>query len=131
MATASLWPKLSARGVPRAAATYLVTSWLILEVGHLLSLILDMPHFAMRFVLWLLVVGFLPAMVLASSSGVFARIGEIDLPETEPASRAEHRVHDGEGGHGRSRAGEVDPLPFIVGGLILLALLFLGASRYF
>ncbi|MEA3060823.1 MAG: hypothetical protein QOJ94_604 [Sphingomonadales bacterium] len=129
MATASLWPKLSARGVPRAAATYLVTSWLILEVGHLLSLILDMPHWAMRFVFWLLVVGFLPAMVLASSSGVFARIGEIDLPETEPASRAEHRVHEGEGGH--ARAGEVDPLPFIVGGLILLALLFLGASRYF
>ncbi|MEA3040169.1 MAG: hypothetical protein QOE79_2682, partial [Sphingomonadales bacterium] len=131
MATASLWPKLSDRGVPRAAATYLVTSWLILEVGHLLSLILDMPHFAMRFVFWLLVVGFLPAMVLASSSGVFARIGEIDLPETEPASRAEHRVHEGDGGHGHARAGEVDPLPFIVGGLILLALLFLGASRYF
>jgi TolB-like protein/tetratricopeptide (TPR) repeat protein len=131
MTTLSLWPKLSARGVPRAAATYLVTSWLILEVGHLLSLILDMPHFAMRFVFWLLVVGFLPAMVLASSSGVFARIGEIDLPETEPASRAEHRVHEGEGGHGHARAGEVDPLPFIVGGLILLALLFLGASRYF
>ncbi|MEA3000678.1 MAG: hypothetical protein QOK17_2511 [Sphingomonadales bacterium] len=129
MATASLWPKLSARGVPRAAATYLVTSWLILEVGHLLSLILDMPHWAMRFVFWLLVVGFLPAMVLASSSRLFARIGEIDLPETEPASRAEHRVHEGEGGHGG--AGEVDPLPFIVGGLILLALVFLGASRYF
>src|SRR4051812_22528788 len=135
MATASLWPKLRVRGVPRAAATYLVTSWLILEVGHLLSLILDMPHVAMRFVFWLLVVGFLPAMVFAQSSGIFAKVGEIDLPETEPASRAEHRLHDGEGesggGHGHGRAGEVDPLPFIVGGLILLALLFLGAGRYF
>jgi TolB-like protein/Tfp pilus assembly protein PilF len=130
MPAASLWPKLSTRGVPRAAATYLVTSWLILEVGHLLSLILDMPHFAMRFVFWLLVVGFVPAMVLASSSRVFARIGEIDLPETEPASRAEHHVHEG-GGHGAAKSGEVDPLPFIVGGLILLALLFLGATRYF
>jgi TolB-like protein/Tfp pilus assembly protein PilF len=126
----ALWPKLSERGVPRAAATYLVTSWLVLEVGHLLSLILDMPHWAMRFVFWLLVVGFLPAMVLASSSGAFARIGEIDLPETEPASRSEHHLHEeGAGGHGK--AGEVDPLPFIVGGLILLAILFLGASRYF
>jgi len=137
MATASLWPSLRARGVPRAAATYLVTSWLILEVGHLLSLILDMPHVAMRFVFWLLVVGFLPAMIFASSSAMFAKVGEIDLPETEPASRAEHHLHDGDGeagaggkGHGHGRPGEIDPLPFIVGGLILLALLFLGASRY-
>lgn len=135
MATASLWPSLRARGVPRAAATYLVTSWLILEVGHLLSLILDMPHVAMRFVFWLLVVGFLPAMIFASSSAMFAKVGEIDLPETEPASRAEHHLHEGDGeagagGHAHGRAGEVDPLPFIVGGLILLALLFLGASRY-
>src|SRR3954447_96401 len=120
----ALWPRLSERGVPRAAATYLVTSWLILEVGHLLSLILDMPHWAMRFVFWLLVVGFLPAMVLASSSRAFARIGEIDLPETEPASRSEHHLHE-EGAGGHAKAGEVDPLPFIVGGLILLAILFL------
>lgn len=128
----ALWPRLSERGVPRAAAAYLVTSWLVLEVGHLLSLILDMPHWAMRFVFWLLVVGFLPAMVLASSSRLFARIGEIDLPETEPASRSEHHLHEeGAGGHGHAKAGEVDPLPFIVGGLILLAILFLAASRYF
>jgi TolB-like protein/Tfp pilus assembly protein PilF len=127
------WSKLKERGVARAAATYLVTSWLVLEVGHLLSLILDMPHWAMRFVFWLLVVGFLPAMVLASSSRAFARIGEVDLPETEPASRAEHHLHENDagGGHGHAKAGEVDPLPFIVGGLILLAILFLGASRYF
>jgi TolB-like protein/tetratricopeptide (TPR) repeat protein len=133
MASVSLWPKLNAHGVPRAAATYLVTSWLILEVGHLLSLILDMPHWAMRFVFWLLVLGFLPAMVLASSSRLFARIGEIDLPETEPASRSEHHLHEGEtvgsGGHGCAEAGEVDPLPFIVGGLILLSVLFLAATR--
>src|SRR5438309_6376398 len=130
----AIWPKLTERGVPRAAATYLVTSWLVLEVGHLLSLILDMPHWAMRFVFWLLVIGFLPAMVLASSSALFARIGEVDLPETEPAMRAEHHHHEnaeGGGGHAHAKAGEVDPLPFIVGGLILLAILFLGASRYF
>jgi TolB-like protein/Tfp pilus assembly protein PilF len=131
MTLVPLWPKLRERGVARAAATYLVTSWLILEVGHLLSLILDMPHWAMRFVFWLLVVGFLPAMVLASSSRAFARIAEIDLPETEPASRSEHRLHEGDGGHGHSKAGELDPLPFIVGGLILLAILFLAATRYF
>src|ERR1700712_6043688 len=101
MTLGSIWPKLSERGVPRAAATYLVTSWLILEVGHLLSLILDMPHWAMRFVFWLLVLGFPVALVLAYNSSLFARIGEIDLPETEPASRAEHHVHEGhKSGHG-------------------------------
>jgi len=130
MASVSLWQKLKARGVPRAAATYLVTSWLILEVGHLLSLILEMPHWAMRFVFWLLLLGFVPAMVLAASSRAFARIAEVDLPETEPASRAEHRLHEGEGGGGHGRAGELDPLPFIVGGLMLLAVIFLAATRF-
>jgi TolB-like protein/Tfp pilus assembly protein PilF len=126
----SFWPKLSERGVPRAAATYLVTSWLILEVGHLLSLILDMPHWAMRFVFWLLVLGFPVVLVLAFNSSVFARISEVDLPETEPASRAEHHLHeDGAAGHGHAKAGEIDPLPFIVGGLMLLALIFLAASK--
>jgi TolB-like protein/tetratricopeptide (TPR) repeat protein len=125
----SIWSKLSERRVPRAAATYLVTSWLILEVGHLLSLILEMPHWAMRFVFWLLVLGFPVALVLASNSTLFARVGEIDLPETEPASRAEHRLHKGGGGHGRKSSGEIDPLPFIVGGLILLAVIFLAATK--
>ena len=130
MTLRSIWPKLSKRGVPRAAATYLVTSWLILEVGHLLSLILDMPHWAMRFVFWLLVLGFPVALILAFNSSLFARIGEIDLPETEPASRSEHKVHQGHGGgHGAKRSAEVDPLPFIVGGLILLALVFLAATK--
>src|SRR3954462_2620045 len=125
MTLGSLWPKLSERGVPRAAATYLVTSWLILEVGHLLSLILDMPHWAMRFVFWLLVLGFPVVLVLAFNSSVFAKISEVDLPETEPASRAEHHLHEegGGGGHGHAKTGETDPLPFIVGGLMLLALI--------
>src|SRR6476469_6435600 len=126
----SFWPRLSERGVPRAAATYLVTSWLILEVGHLLSLILDMPHWAMRFVFWLLVLGFPVVLVLAFNSSVFARISEVDLPETEPAARSEHHLHaDGAGSHGHARGGEIDPLPFIVGGLMLLALIFLAASK--
>ncbi len=123
-----IWPRLSERGVPRAAATYLVTSWLVLEVGHLLSLILDMPHWAMRFVFWLLVLGFPVALVVAFNSRLMAKVGEVDLPETEPASRAEHHLHE-DGGHGHAKSSEIDPLPFIVGGLIVLALLFLGASK--
>ncbi len=128
------WAELQRRGVARAAATYLVTSWLILEVGHLLSLILEMPHVAMRFVLWLLVITFPIAMVLAWNYRTMARsMGDVELPESEPASRAEHNIHEahegGHGGHGHGGVGGFDPLPFIVGGGVVAALLFLGMSR--
>ncbi len=135
MSKPGFWSELKARGVARAAATYLVTSWLILEVGHLLSLILEMPHMVMRFVLWLLVLGFPIAMVLAWNYRTMAAGGlDVELPETEPASRSEHELHEEHGGHGHGHGatiGAVDPLPFIVGGLVVAALLFLGASRMF
>jgi TolB-like protein/tetratricopeptide (TPR) repeat protein len=126
--------------VPRAAATYLVTSWLVLEVGHIISMILELPHVAMKVVFGLLVVGFPVAMILAWQYGRAVPNINLDLPETEPASGAEHRVHEaealahgeaggaGHGGHGGH--GAVDPLPFIVGGMILLAVIFLGAGQF-
>ena len=126
------WEEMRRRGVARAAATYLITSWLILEVGHLLSLILEMPHLVMRFVLWLLVIGFPVAMVLAWNFRTMASsMGDVELPETEPASRSEHDIHQAQdGGHGHGGGvGGLDPLPFIVAGLVVAALLFLGASR--
>jgi len=117
--------------LPRTAAAYLVSSWLILEVGHLLTLILDLPHWTLQGIFWLLVVGFPCAMGI---SWKLRPVGvAMDLPETEPASRAENKGHHGHGhgGHG-SQAGEaVDPLPLIVAGLVLLALLFLLGARLF
>jgi hypothetical protein len=46
------------RGVFRIAATYLVVSWLVLEVGYVLSTILGLPKPVMRTLLPLLVLGF-------------------------------------------------------------------------
>ena len=133
MTPGAIWSRLSARGVPRATAAYLVTSWLILEVGHLIQLILEMPHWTMRFVFWLLVLGFPVMLAFAYNSSLFARVGSIELPETEPAAKAEHKVHKkgggGHGGHGAKAPGELDPLPFIVGGLILVALMFMAATK--
>ncbi|HWF01372.1 MAG TPA: tetratricopeptide repeat protein [Caulobacteraceae bacterium] len=130
-----VFERLKHGGAPRAAATYLVTSWLILEVGHILSLILEIPHVAMRFVLWLLVLGF-PVVVGVAWFRRDAGPGmDIELPETEPAARAEHEIHavppssGANGGHGPARAHGVDPLPFILGGMVAAALIFLGVSK--
>ena len=126
------------RGVFRAAATYLIVSWLVLEVGHLLSLILELPHATMKVVLGALVLGF-PLVIgmtwyfRLTADGL---VPEIDLPETEPASRAEHDNHEaheahggGHGGHGGG--GGADPLPIILGVLTLAGLILLGAIKYF
>lgn len=131
MTLGPIWSRLPQRGIPRAAATYLVVSWLMLEVGSLLSVILEMPHWAMRFLFWLLVLGFPVALVMAYHSSLFAPVGEIDPDEAEPASKAKSRSRRrvGRGGLGRKPAGQTDPLPFIVGGLILVALVFMGATK--
>jgi TolB-like protein/Tfp pilus assembly protein PilF len=135
------WSRLRRGSVSRAAATYLVTSWLVLEVGHILSLILEVPHAAMKVVFWALVVGFPIAIVLAWRSGAAGPDLKLDLPETEPASGAEHRIHEaqaeesggGHGGHagaGHGGGGATDPLPFIVGGMVLLAIVFLAVGHF-
>ena len=121
--------RLKRGSVPRAAATYLVTSWLILEVGHILSLILEIPPVAMRFVLWLLVLGFPIVLGLAWFRQDAGQSVDIELPETEPASRAEHALHAATAGHGAPKAHGVDPLPFILGGMVAAALIFLGVSK--
>ena len=53
-----LYEEARRRGIFRVAAAYLVVSWLVLEVGHILSLILELPHVVMRVVLGALVLGF-------------------------------------------------------------------------
>lgn len=124
-----VFERLKRRGAARAAATYLVTSWLILEVGHILSLILEIPHVAMRFVLWLLVLGFPVVVGVAWFRRSEGAALDVELPETEPASRAEHAIHDDQAAHAPGRPHGVDPLPFILGGMVAAALIFLGVSK--
>ncbi len=127
--------ELRRRGIWRAATAYLVTSWLILEVGHLLTLILELPHWSMKLVFAALVIGFPLAIGLTwyfrwADGGL---VPEIELPETEPAANAEHALHEahaGHGGHGE-HGGGADPLPIIVGVMALAAVLLLAGTRMF
>jgi TolB-like protein/Tfp pilus assembly protein PilF len=96
------------------------------------------PHVAMKVVLYVLVLGFPVAMVLAWRYGKSVPDLKLDLPQTEPASGAEHRLHEAEA---IARAGQspaqgdhprapTDPLPFIVGGMVVLAIIFLAIGRF-
>lgn len=57
--------ELQRRNVFRVAAVYLVGSWLLLQVADLLFDAMGVPDWAMRFVLAVLVLGFVPALVFA------------------------------------------------------------------
>ncbi len=137
MRPGQIWNELKLRGVPAVAATYLITSWLILEVGHILSVILDIPHVVMRIVFWLLVILFPVALVGTWIYRLTRTDMSFDLPETEPAARSEHAIHQTAAnqpiqktGHGHGGGG-LDPLPFIVGGLALLFVVTLAISKFF
>jgi len=126
--------ELGRRGIWRAATAYLVTSWLVLEVGHLLTIILELPHWSMKLVFALLVIGFPLALASAwyfrwSNAGVMP---EIELPETEPAAHAEHALHvdnDAAQDHGHGGHGGTDPLPIILGVMAVAAVGLLAVTR--
>lgn len=109
------------RGVLRVAATYLVIAWLVLEVGGLLTNILELPSATMKVILGALVLGFPLALGGAwyfrlTASGLSAH--DIALPDTAAAIP---------GGHDGSH--RFDPLPIIVGVLTLGALIVLVVTR--
>lgn len=54
----AFFAELKRRGVLKAATAYLVVSWLVLEVGHTLFLIFELPHLGMQIVFVLLALGF-------------------------------------------------------------------------
>jgi len=61
----SLFTELKRRNVFRVAIAYLVSSWLLLQVIDVVGPILRLPDEAARYALFLLVVGFIPALVFA------------------------------------------------------------------
>lgn len=60
-----LLSELRRRKVFRVAAVYLVASWLLLQVADVLASILELPPWAGKLVFFILVVGFIPAMILS------------------------------------------------------------------
>ncbi len=61
----SLLAELRRRNVLHTALLYLVASWVVMQVAELLFDVLELPDWAPRLVLGLLVLGFAPALILA------------------------------------------------------------------
>jgi TolB-like protein len=61
----SLFEELKRRNVFRVGLAYLVGSWLLLQIIDVVGPILRLPEQIARYVLFLLLVGFIPALILA------------------------------------------------------------------
>ena len=61
----SLFEELKRRNVFRIGIAYLVGSWLLLQIVDVVGPILNFPDEVARYILFLLVAGFLPALILA------------------------------------------------------------------
>jgi len=61
----SFFSELKRRKVLRVAAAYIVSSWVLLQVADLLTDILELPEWAPKLVLLILIVGFIPALILS------------------------------------------------------------------
>jgi len=62
---ASVWSELKRRNVVRVAIAYVIVSWLILQLTDVLNSLLNLPGWVGRFVILLLVVGFVLALFLS------------------------------------------------------------------
>jgi TolB-like protein len=61
----SLLNELKRRNVFKVAIAYAVTTWILLQLTDLLSQILDLPEWAPKLILLMLVIGFVPALIIA------------------------------------------------------------------
>ena len=61
----SLLKELKRRNVFKVAIAYAVTTWILLQLTDVLTQILDLPEWAPKLILLMLVVGFVPALILA------------------------------------------------------------------
>jgi predicted esterase len=62
---ATVFEELKRRKVFRVFVAYVVASWLLLQVAEVLSSILTLPEWAPKLVFFLLIIGFVPALILA------------------------------------------------------------------
>ena len=80
------------RGLLKVATAYLIVTWLVLEVGHTLFVVFDLPHQALQFVFVLLALGF-PVVLLGIWQGWFG-VG-VQQPEGAPVEVHESAHHEG------------------------------------
>jgi hypothetical protein len=60
-----LFEELKRRNVFRVSAAYLLASWLLLQIVDVVGPLLRLPEVFARYLLFLLIVGLLPALALA------------------------------------------------------------------
>jgi TolB-like protein/tetratricopeptide (TPR) repeat protein len=65
-----LFVEIQRRGILKVATGYLIVSWLVLEVGHTLFNVFELPHAGLQFVFVLLALGF-PVALLGAWQGWF------------------------------------------------------------
>ncbi len=116
------------------AATYLVTAWLVLEVGYVLTSVLSLPKPIMKGIFGLLVAAFPIAAIVAWNFRVtdagLLKHPSADAEEHENFGDGHAETHGGHGGHGAAIGG-VDPLPIIFGVMVVGALILLAAIKGF
>jgi TolB-like protein/Tfp pilus assembly protein PilF len=61
----SLIKELKRRNVIKVAIAYAVSTWILLQLSDVLTQILELPEWAPKLILLMLVVGFLPALIIA------------------------------------------------------------------
>ncbi|MGA9573228.1 MAG: hypothetical protein WBS20_04685, partial [Lysobacterales bacterium] len=61
----SLFKELKRRNVFKVAIAYAVTTWVLLQLTDVLTEILQLPEWAPKLILLMLVIGFVPALILA------------------------------------------------------------------
>jgi TolB-like protein len=108
--------ELKKRGVLKVLTAYLVVSWLVLEVGHTLFLIFELPHIGMQIVFVLLALGF----PVAAGAAWRYRFAAAEHPEQ----------HSHEDGHGGSQLAIVFATValLVIGTVIVMR--FMGYNRH-
>ena len=61
----SIFEDIKRRNVVRVGIAYVIASWLLLQLTEVLMELLDLPDVAGRFIILLLVIGFVPALIFA------------------------------------------------------------------
>ena len=61
----SLFKELKRRNVFKVAIAYAITTWVLLQLADTLTQILELPDWAPKLILLLLIIGFVPALILA------------------------------------------------------------------
>jgi TolB-like protein len=92
----SFLAELQARGLLKVATAYLAVSWLMLEIGHTLFNIFELPHAGLQFVFVLLTLGF-PLVLLGAWQGWLG--AAVRQPDTgaDPHTGAPHSAATREG----------------------------------